>query len=147
MNSINDIQALLDSCGPAFDEKDVTLHAKLDNMGQPIPGTGITRRFCFKRLSFQEADSIRTHNIGPDGLFDPVRFNGNNARVVAATLVDKNTHAPVADVEEVLLWRTAVVDALARAANEVNGTFQGAEGEAVAEKNSGATPSVDSSST
>lgn len=145
MNTIANIQALLDFCGPNFEKRPVTIGAKLDADGNPIKGTGITREFFFKRLSSLEADALRTHALGADGKVDRERFKGNNARTVAACVVDADTFQPLFTIEEVESWKAPVVDAMALVANEVN-SLQGNAVE-VAEGNSIETPSDGSSLT
>lgn len=139
MKSIKDIQDLVDCYGGDFENKEVTLGAKKDKDGKAIPGTGKTKTFRFKRLGFLEFDALRVRSIGRDGRFDPDRHAGNNARLVAATLVDIETNEAVASLDEIEQWKPSLVDALAVAANEVNGDFPEAEDEAA--KNSEATQS------
>lgn len=95
--------------------------------------------FTFKRLPYLEVDRLRLAGSNDTGGFDPKKFAGNNGRWVAATLVDDETHEPLCTVDEVAMWDTSVVDALASAATDVNSVNRGAT-EVIA-KNSDARPS------
>lgn len=144
-SSLADIQEFLDFCGPAFEVKPVTIGQTLDKEGNPVPHSGKTRNFCFKKLNSLDADFLRTYALNEKGQVDRERFKGASARTVAATLVDINTHAPFASVEEIEMWPAPMVDALAKAANEVNGMHKTAVEDEVG--NSKETPSDGSSST
>lgn len=103
---------------------------------------GMREDFFFRRLPFIEADRLRVAVIGDNGKFDGDKFVGNNARLVAASLVDEEGKQ-LATFDEVCLWPTELVDKLAEAANEVN-RLTSASSEAAA-KNSEKTPGAVSS--
>lgn len=124
MKDLSKLQRLHDSTKQAeYQTREVTVN-------------GITETFTFKRLPYLEVDKLRLAGSSDTGAFDPQRFAGNNGRWVAATLVDEESHDLLCTVEEVAFWDTALVDALASAATDVNSVNKGAP-EAIA-KNSDA---------
>lgn len=96
--------------------------------------------FTFRRLPFSEMDALRLHSLNDKGQFDPSRHAGNNARIVASTLVDDETGLPVYSADDINLWPTFMVDAFATASNKANSNTITAAKEV--EKNSVATGGV-----
>lgn len=135
------ITALLAAAGPSIREELVFSGEKNED-GTPKDGYKEYGLFSFKRLSFFELDNLRLHSVNFKGQFDPKLHAGNNARIVAATLVDEdgNLSMPVASIN---LWPGAMVDAFANASNRVNGTAPNAIEDAA--KNSEPTPSDEQS--
>lgn len=120
---LSQIHEMIDAAGP--------LVAK-----ETVEFAGKKHEFHFRRLPFIEADRLRVSVIGGDGKFDGEKFAGNNARLVAATLVDGIGNS-VASYDEVCLWPVGLVDKMAEAANKVNAIVPNAQELAV--KNSAAT--------
>lgn len=98
--------------------------------------------FTFRRLTYKELDSLRLNSLNAKGEFDREAFAGNNARFVAATLVDDDTLQPIYDFATINDWPGDMVDAFAAAGNRVNVTTVTAA--KAVEKNSDTTPVVSS---
>lgn len=96
--------------------------------------------FTFRRLTFQEMDKLRLHSMNGEGKFDPNLHAGNNARLVAATLVDDETGDAVYKPEDIYDWPPYLVDAFASASNRASSNTVTAAKEV--EKNSAATAGV-----
>lgn len=100
---INTINA---ASGPSVKEEDITLN-------------GETYTFRFRKLSFIEADQLRAQLINSSGQLEPAKMVGNNARVLAKTLVDES-NKPLATYQEICTWDKDLVDALAKASTLAN---------------------------
>lgn len=108
----------------------------------PVTIRGVTKSFWFCRPPFIIMDEIRLSGFGEDGKFNAQKFKGQNARVLAHTLINEDG-TPVADFATISMWDPLIVDALA----EVSNKFNNFTGEAAAEagKESGKTPDAASS--
>lgn len=91
--------------------------------------------FKFKRLTFEEMDLLRLHSLNEKGQFDANRYAGNNARQVAATLIDDD--GAQLGFDEINQWPGYMVDAFSAASNRANSNTITAAKEV--EKDSGAT--------
>lgn len=105
MSVRDQIKAVLAAAGP---EK-VTLHVTYD---------GATEDYTFRVLGVIDLDKLRAGSIGAKGTFDPNRAAGNNARWVAACLVDESDGK--FDFNDVVTWPPYFVDALGAAARKAN---------------------------
>jgi len=115
---------------------------KSNGVEKPNPEYVEYGEFTFRRLNYKELDGLRLNSLNNKGEFDRGLFAGNNARFVAATLVDDDTLQPVYDFDSVNEWPGGMVDAFAAAGNRVNVTTVAAAKEV--EKNSDATPAASS---
>lgn len=141
MNALAKIQNLTNALGPSQQEKPVTIGQVKDKDGN-VTSPGVTEKFWFRRLPFLIADEIRVRALGPDGKFSAALFAGNNARIVAAALINDDG-SQVAPYETVCGWDPVLVDALAAVANDMNNMEPKAL--EVVEGNSAETPAVVSS--
>lgn len=98
--------------------RDITTHAEFVDKEITLNGEKFT--FTFRRLPYIEVDRLRLRATNEKGQFDADRYAGNNGRWVAACLVDSQTHLQLVTEEEVKLFDTQLVDALAEAATQAN---------------------------
>lgn len=89
--------------------------------GKVVDGSPLTQDYRFRTLPVLELDALRAGGIGPKGTFDPKKAAGNNARWVAACLVDDDGSRFEYDAITVG-WPPRLVDALAAAARVANGS-------------------------
>ena len=140
-NVHNRIQQLIVQAGPIIREELVHVGAA-EIEGKPNPDYRELGKFPFKRLSFYELDSLRLHSVNSKGVFDPALHAGNNARFVAATLMDEEGN-PAETEQSVNMWPAWMVEAFHDAAQRVNSTASGSK--ELIEKNSDSTPSEEHS--
>lgn len=102
------VQAAVDALGPSVREEEVDF------------GSGNVKKLTFRRLPYLEMDQLRLHAIGEDGKFSKDLHVGANARLVSRSLCD-DTGTPFLSEDNVANLPAPVVDALAKAAQRVNG--------------------------
>lgn len=114
MSARDQIKAVLALAGP-------------DKVTLPVTYDGVTEDYTFRVLSVIDLDKLRAGSIGAKGTFDPNRAAGNNARWVAACLLDENGNK-LADYQDIIGtpgtdakgWPPYFVDALGAAARKAN---------------------------
>lgn len=114
------IQAAVDALGPSIREEEVDF------------GGGNVKKLMFRRLPYLEMDQLRLHAIGEDGKFSKELHTGANARLVSRSLCD-DSGTPFLSADDVANLPSPTVDALAKAAQKVNG-LSAENREAIAKK-------------